>query len=123
MAPGLLAALKAGGLAVGARVLQAGLFAALLHRHPVPALWVFLLPNLVFPFGKRRWLKLLGCGPLLALLALGVAAWRRGMVSGLWLVPWELAAGGVALALLLVRAPTTRPHARSPRRAKPGRGR
>jgi hypothetical protein len=63
----------------------------------VPALWVFLLPNL-FGRGRRLWLALLTAVPLLLLVALGVVAWSRGYVQGLWLSPLEIAAYGLALA-------------------------
>jgi hypothetical protein len=49
---------------------------------------------------RLRWLKALSLLPLLALLGFGLAATRRGYVSGLWLAPWELAVLGGALALL-----------------------
>lgn len=123
LTPGLIAGLKAGGIVLGARALQSALFAMVFYRHPVPVLWVFLLPNLLLPFGGPRWIKLAAWTPLASLLGLGVAAWRRGMVSGLWLAPWELGAAALALALLLVRAPTLRPRARSPRAGRRGRGR
>lgn len=120
LAPALVAAIKAGGFALGLRLVQAGLFATLLHRHPVPALWVFLLPNLTLPFA-RRLPKLLAFAPGLALLGLGAGAWRRGMVSGLWVAPWELIVAGLALALLVARAPLARGRARSVRGASRGR--
>jgi hypothetical protein len=120
--PVLLAGLKAGGLVVGARALQSALFGIVLYRHPVPALWVVLLPNLLAPLSGSRRLKLAAWTPLAALLGLGAAAWRRGMMSGLWLAPWELATAGLVLALVLVSpGGAARAHARPPRRVKRGR--
>jgi hypothetical protein len=119
--PVLAAGLKAGGILLGVRVLQLGLFALVLYRHPVPILWVFLLPNLLLPLATRRWFRLATWAPLVALLALGVAAWRRGMVAGVWLAPWELTAAALALALCHLRAPTARRGARATRAGRRGR--
>jgi hypothetical protein len=111
--PGLAAAVSQGGPALAARGLQAALVALLLWRHPVPAVWVFLLPCLAVT-GRRRWLKALSLLPLLALLALGLAAALRGYASGLWLAPWELAVFAGAFALLWLPPPSaSRPHRRS----------
>ena len=38
----------------------------------------------------------------LTLAGLGVVAWNRHMVGGLWLETWELALAGAVLALVLV---------------------
>jgi hypothetical protein len=86
-----------------ARLLQLGLFGLLFWRHPVMALWVFLLPNILPPLGRARWATAAALAPLVALLALGVAAWNRGMVSGVWLAPWEIAVAILALVLAFVR--------------------
>ena len=115
LGPALAAALRTGGFGLGLRLLQAGLFGTLLYRHPVPALWVFLLPNLAIPFARGLLPRALALAPGLALLVLGAAAWRRGMLSGLWLAAWELAVGGLALLLLFARAPAARVPARSVR--------
>jgi hypothetical protein len=88
---------RAGGLALALGSLHAALFLYLLWRNPVPALWVFLLPN-VFGRGRRLWLTLLTALPLVLLVTLGVVAWSRGFVQGLWLSPLEIAAYGLALA-------------------------
>jgi hypothetical protein len=90
-------AYRAGGLGTGLGALQAALFLYLLWRNPVPALWVFLLPNL-FGRGRRLWLTLLTAVPLVLLVTLGVVAWSRGFVQGLWLSPLEIAAYGLGLA-------------------------
>ncbi len=103
--PGLRRALRAGGPTLGARVLHAALFAVLLWRHPVPALWIFLLANLL-TLGGAWWASLVAMLPPLALVVLGISAWRRGMADGLWLAPWEVAAVALALALLFVRRPS-----------------
>jgi hypothetical protein len=114
--PGLGSGLGGGGAVLGARVLQVGLFALLFWRHPIPALWVFLLPNVLLPLGRARWATVLAVTPVLALVALGTAAWVRGMVSGLWLAPWEIAAAILALVLAFLRPPR-----RKKRRKKKGR--
>jgi len=101
--PGLSAGVRAGGLLLGARLLQALLFGLILWRYPVPALWIFLLAN-VFTLPRVRVLSLLSLLPPIALLALGVQAWRQGAVDGIWLAPWEVAVVMLAFALLFVRA-------------------
>lgn len=121
VAPGLVAGFRSGGIVLAARVLHAALFAAVVFRHPVPVLWAFLFPNLLLTFGRPRWLKLVAWLPLAALLGVGIAAWKRGMVSGVWLAPWELAALGVALGLLLVSARASRPPVRPAGRTRKGR--
>jgi hypothetical protein len=102
LAPGLRAGVKGGGLALGVRLLQASLFLVLLWLHPVPALWVFLVPALLLPFTRRWWAVTASGLPFVALAALGAAAWWRGVTSGLWLAPWELAAAALALVLAFV---------------------
>jgi hypothetical protein len=81
---------RAGSLGVPLALGHAVLFVLLFWRHPVPALWVFLLPNLLGR-GRRPWVAAIGAVPLLALAGLGVAAWARGLARGLWLAPWEIA--------------------------------
>jgi hypothetical protein len=98
--PGLLAAFSRGGLALGARLLQAALLVLLLWSHPVPALWVFALPCVLTIGGRSWWRTGLALLPLAGLLAVGGLAWRRGIAHGLWLAPWELGVAGLALALL-----------------------
>lgn len=102
LVPGLVRGVGSGGLLLPARLFQAALFGVLLWRHPVPALWVFALPNLL-TLVRGRLISLVALTPLLALAGLGLAAWRREMVGGTWLAPWELALVGLALALLWVR--------------------
>lgn len=97
--PGLWRGWRAGGPAFGLRLVQALLAALLLWRHPVPALWLLLAPHLLLPWRRRPWTALLSLAPALALLGLGLAAWWRGMVDGVWLAPWEVAAALLALAL------------------------
>ena len=50
------------------------------------------------------------------LVALGTAAWLRGMVSGVWLAPWEIVVAILALVLAFLRPP-----GRKKRRKKKGR--
>jgi hypothetical protein len=66
----------------------------------VPALCVFLLPNLAGGLRPRRWLLPVSLLPLAALVALAVAAWVRGFVSGVWLDGTELLAAAAALLLM-----------------------
>jgi len=113
--PGLRLGLSNGGAALLARLLQATLFGLLLWRHPVPALWVFLLPNLLLPLGARRWATAVALLPFLALVGVGAAAWSRGFAHGVWLEPWEIAVLLLGLALAFVRP--------RPGQAAPGRGR
>ncbi len=117
--PGLRLGLSNGGAALFARLLQAALFGLLLWRHPVPALWVFLLPNLLLPFGARRWATAAALLPFLALVGVGAVAWSRGFARGVWLDPWEIAVLLLGLTLAFVR-----PHggaASKGRARRPGR--
>jgi hypothetical protein len=122
LAPGLAAAVRAGGLPLGLRVLQAAAFGFLLWRHPVPALWIFVLPLVLAGLGSRAWVRLVGMVPLLALAGLGLLAWRRGQVDGLWLAPLDLGAAALVLAVSWVpdlqrrKAPPSR--ARRPTRRR-----
>ena len=70
----------------------------------MPALWLLLLPNLLLPLGRAWWATILSLAPAAALLGLGAAAWHRGMVSGVWLAPWEIVVAILALALAFVRS-------------------
>jgi hypothetical protein len=101
--PGLLFAVRAGGLVLGVRLAQSALFALLLWRHPVPAAWVLAWPAFTTALPAPRWLTLgLGVLPGLALAGLGVAAYARGFVSGTWLSAWEAGLLVLALALLFI---------------------
>jgi hypothetical protein len=118
--PGLWAAYGAGALPFAARLLQAAGFGVLLWSHPVPALWVFLAPNLLLPFARRWWAVLLALAPLAALVGIGAAAWWRGAVNGVWLAPWQVALGILALVLAFVGRPGRPSVRRSPGRGKAG---
>jgi hypothetical protein len=114
--PGVMVAFRAGGFALGVRLLQAGVFLVLLLRNPVPILWSFLLPN-VLSVPRRRFLAALSLLPLVSLVLLGALAWQRGFVSGVWLGPLELIGVGVGLALLfLPSAPRRTPLKKTTRR-------
>ena len=97
--PGLGRAWRSGGPAPGLRIAQAMLAGLLLWRHPVPALWLLLVPHLLLPWRRSWWTVLPALGPAFALVALGASAWSRGAVNGVWLAPWEIAVAGLALAL------------------------
>ena len=97
--PGLWQASRTSGLALGVRVVQAVLAGVFLWRHPVPALWVLLVPVLLLPWRGAWWTVVLALGPAVALVALGVAGWWRGAVNGVWLAPWEIVLVFLAFAL------------------------
>ena len=100
LVPGLVAASSQKKGTLGLRLFQAALFAVFFWRHPVPALWVFFLPNAVSGLTRdRRW-AVASALPLAALLVLGLAAWLRGFTSGVWMAGWELAIGALAFALV-----------------------
>jgi hypothetical protein len=103
LAPALWAAARRGGAALGARLAHAALFGVLLWRHPVPALWIFVLPNLAALGPARLAVSAASALPLVSLVGVGVAATARGMASGLWLSWWELALVALTLALALAR--------------------
>jgi hypothetical protein len=104
--PGLLGARSARGLMLPARAAHLAIFAVLFWRHAVPALWVFLLPNLLPRWkvaGARRWwATLLALVPLLSLGALGAVASLRGFIHGSYVRPWEAGLAAVAVMLLFV---------------------
>ena len=97
--PGLLRAWAAGGLGLLARLVQAGLFAALVWDEPVPALWMLMTPVLVGGLSRRRIALALALAPAVALLALGAAAWARGFTHDTWMPAWQL---GAELGVLLL---------------------
>ena len=70
--------------------LQAILAGVLLWRHPVPALWLLLVPHLLLPWRRSWWTVLLALAPAVSLLAIGASAWWREAVNGVWLAPWEI---------------------------------
>ncbi|HUL76808.1 MAG TPA: M28 family peptidase [Vicinamibacteria bacterium] len=97
--PGLWRGARAGGPAVGLRIVQSLLAGVLLWRHPVPALWLLIVPQGLLPWRRAWWAVLLALAPALGLLAIGASAWWRGAVSGVWLAPWEILVAALALAL------------------------
>jgi hypothetical protein len=113
LVPGLVRAFRAGGLGLAARLTQAVCFGALLWRHPVPALCVLVLPNLLSAAGSVG-VSVLGLTGALALGVTGIAWWRRGIVAGLWLEYWEIGLLVLALALSFVPSRPTRGKSRSP---------
>jgi hypothetical protein len=102
-----------GGLAGPLAAMQGLLFVVLLWRHPVPALWVFLLPNLLGR-GRRIWIGAIAALPVALLAGLGIVAWVRGFVGGVWLGPWEIAVLAFGLACAFAAGG-------APRRASPPR--
>ena len=100
--PRFVRAVMARGMPAGLAA-QAALFGFVLWRHPVVAVWVFLLPNLFGGLGGWRWSAV----PLAPLFLLAARAWsvsRGGAAHGLWLAPWDLLAAAAALALLWLSA-------------------
>ena len=103
--PGVVFASSARGGVLGLRLFQAALFGVFFWRHPVPALWIFLLPNVVGGLPRKRGGVALAVLPLLALLVLGTVAWLRGFASGVWMAGWELAIGAMAFAFVWAAPP------------------
>jgi hypothetical protein len=100
--PGLWRASRASGLALVVRLLQAVLGGVLLWRHPVPALWLLLVPLVLLAWRRAWWAVVLAIAPAVSLVALGAAAWWRGAVTGVWLEPWEIVVAFLAFALAFV---------------------
>jgi hypothetical protein len=111
--PGLLAARAAGGLVLPARVAHGVAFGLLFARHPVTALWVFLVPNLfprwIFSPARRQWMTLVALLPLLSLVVLAAAAAQRGFTEGYFVRPWEAGLAACAFGLLFVGRPGSPP--------------
>jgi hypothetical protein len=97
--PGLWRGSRSSGLSLGVRVVQAVVAGVLLWRHPVPALWLLLVPLLLLPWRRAWWTVSLALAPAVSLVAIGAAAWWRGAVDGVWLWPWEIVVAFLALAL------------------------
>jgi hypothetical protein len=97
--PGLWRGWRAGGLALGLRLLQSILAGVFVWQHPVPALWLLLVPHLLLPWRRSWWTVLLALAPAVGLLAIGASAWWREAVNGVWLAPWEIVLAALALAL------------------------
>jgi hypothetical protein len=95
--PGLVLAARGGGVLLGLRGAQAALFALVMWRHPVPAVFVLALPTLLAVTGSRL-ATALGLLPALGLASLAFAGYQRGMLGGTWLAAWP----AVALLLALV---------------------
>ncbi len=98
--------LSGGAFSLTLRFAQAVSFVVLLWRYPLPALWVFLLPNLATPLRRRSGTVFLSLLPALSLVGLGAVAWWRGAVSGVWLAPWEIVLAASALAFALFSLPS-----------------
>ena len=98
--PGFATASSRRDGAFGLRLFQAALFGVFFWRHPVPALWIFMLPNVVGGLPRKRGGVAIAVVPLLALVVLGTVAWRRGFAGGLWIAGWELAIAALAFALV-----------------------
>lgn len=119
--PGLRLGLRQGASALGARLVATALFGYLFFQHPVPALFVFLLPNLAPLAPRRWWTVLVSLLPALSLMGLGALAWSREFVHGTWWAPWEIAAGAVLLVLSSLPAGGGAPRGGKPKKAAKGR--
>jgi hypothetical protein len=107
--PGLVIAFRSGGSALYLRLAQAVFAALLFWRHPVPAVWVLVLPALLSTAPGPRWVAAaVGLLPALTLAGLGAAAFARGYVRGSWMSLWEVGLLLVALALAAVPVARTR---------------
>jgi hypothetical protein len=102
LVPGLVQAARAPVGPQVLRILQAVLLLVLAWRNPIPTGWVFVLPLIVTGLTRRRLALVASLLPFLLLMALGGAAWARGMTRGVWLAPWEIAIAVLALGLLWV---------------------
>jgi hypothetical protein len=114
--PGLWRGWSTGGVVLVARIVQAMLAGAVLWEHPVPALWLLLVPHLLLPWRRSWWTVLLATAPAVSLLAIGASAWWRGAVNGVWLEPWEIVVGALAFALAFVGVGAGRGRARGARK-------
>jgi hypothetical protein len=123
--PGLFQGLRFGGAVLGARMVQALLAGVLLWRHPVPALWILLVPQLLLPLWRSWWTMAISLAPFVALVAIGAWAWWRGAVNGVWLAPWEIAIalGALVLAFLGLGRRGGGHAPRKPKAPRRGRGR
>lgn len=121
LVPGLLRGFRSRGRFLAARLVHGLLFLVLLWRHPVPAVWIFLLPNLLPPLLRPKLALPVGLLPGVAVLGLGLAAWLRSAgpegaaIAGVWPASWETGLAAVALLLAFVPAAAA---ARGPRRLK-----
>ena len=61
--PGLWRGWRTGGLALVARLVQSMLAGVFVWLHPVPALWLLLVPHLLLPWRRSWWTVLLALGP------------------------------------------------------------
>jgi len=122
--PGLGRGWRAGGLPLGARLLQSALAGVFVWLHPVPALWLLLVPHLLLPWRRSGWTALLALAPAVSLLTIGASAWWREAVNGVWFAPWEIILAALALALAFAGLGARGGRAgRGGRRAKPAAGR
>lgn len=103
--PGARAARGTPGKARVLRLLHAAVFAWLVWRHPVPALFVLALPALAVALPRRAWAIAATLVPGLLLAFLGWLCWKRSFTDSLWLAPWELALVAAALLLSFVGRP------------------
>ncbi len=105
LVPGLWLGIARGGVFLVGRLLASAAIGVLVWRHPVPALWIYPLPALLTLGSFRWWRTLIALVPTAALLLLGAAAYRRGLVDGAWLLPWEVVVAGLGLSALWLRPP------------------
>ena len=102
--PGLRLGFRLGGKVFAVRLAGAALFGYVFFKHPVPMLFMLLLPNLLPLAPRRAWTLAIAVLPVLALLGLGSAAWYRGFVHGVWLSYGDIGAAVAAFGFALVPA-------------------
>jgi hypothetical protein len=119
--PSLWRGLRAGGIVLGASALQALLAALLFWRHPVPALWILLVPQLLVLLRRTSVTLGVSLAPFVALVAIGASAWWRGAVNGVWLAPWEIAVALMALGLACLGLGGRAGGSRAPRKPRSSR--
>jgi Peptidase family M28 len=118
--PGLWRGSRASALSVGLRLIQAVLAGVLLWRHPVPAVWLLLVPLVLLPWRRSWWTVSLAVAPAAGLVAIGAAAWWRGAVDGVWLAPWEIVVAFLAFSMAFMGLGHRRREAGGRRSRRPG---
>jgi hypothetical protein len=107
--PLLLAGLRAGGMALGVRLVHAVVFGVAVLRIPVLALFLLGVPNVVAILGGFRW-RLIGLLPTGLCLVFGALAARQGLVHGL--LPGLLDLTLLLLGLAFAFVPSASPPAK-----------
>lgn len=118
MLPGLRLGYRLGWKAFAVRLAGAAAFGYVFLRHPVPMLFLFLLPNLLPLVPRRAWTLALAALPAVAVLGLGGVAWYRDFVHGVWLSQLDIGVAFAAFGLAFVSSGGGRPAGRLGKPAK-----